>query len=383
MLRVRLNHLNPTILWSSIILLLTGIVMVTSASLHVAASQTGNAFYFSEHQSVYLLLGLMAATFVYFLVSLEWLKKLRFVALLVAFATLILVLIPGIGTMVNGSRRWINLGLFTVQASEIVKLCFVVYLAGYIETRKQALQHDKKAFFGPLGVLVVLASLLLAEPDFGAVVVLGICALGMLMMAGVPTKYFIILVAGVSAVGVLVAVAEPYRVQRLMSFLDPWSDQYGAGYQLTQSLIAFGRGHWFGAGLGQGVQKLFYLPEAHTDFVFAVLAEELGLVGVMGVIAVFACLGYSLFRLGWQLQQHGSSHSAQLVYGIAMIICSQAFINIGVTMGILPTKGLTLPLVSYGGSSLIISMVMLALVLRAGAEHRYHRDQAPLAGRVG
>ena len=382
MQRVRLDQLHPLILWSGIILLLTGLVMVTSASLHVAASQTGNAFYFSQHQAVYLLLGLVAAALVYFLVPLAWLKTLRFPALALAFGTLVVVLIPGIGVEVNGSRRWINLGLFTVQASEIVKLCFVVYLAGYIETRRSALQRDWQSFFGPIAVLGLLAGLLLAEPDFGAVVVLGICALGMLMMAGVPTKYFSVLVIGALLLGGLIAVAEPYRVARLMSFLDPWSDQYGAGYQLTQSLIAFGRGHWFGAGLGQGVQKLFYLPEAHTDFVFAVLAEELGLVGVSCVLAVFACLGYSILRLGWQLQQHGSMHSAQLVYGIAMILCAQVFINMGVTMGILPTKGLTLPLVSYGGSSLIISMVMLALVLRAAAEHDSRRERAPQTGRI-
>jgi cell division protein FtsW len=383
MVRVRLDYLHPVIFWSGLVLLLTGIVMVTSASLHVAESTTGNAFFFSEHQAAYLLLGLVVAAGVYFLVSLEWLRQLRFVALAVAFGTLVAVLIPGIGLVVNGSRRWINLGLFTVQASEIVKLCFVIYLAGYIETRKQELRHDWKVFSGPIAVLGLLAVLLLLEPDFGAVVVLGICTLGMLMMAGVPIRYFIMLASGVLLAGALVAVAEPYRVARLMSFLDPWSDQYGSGYQLTQSLIAFGRGHWFGAGLGNGVQKLFYLPEAHTDFVFAVLAEELGLVGVAAVLGVFVCLGYSLFRLGWQLQQHGSSHSAQLVYGIAMIICSQAFINMGVTMGILPTKGLTLPFVSYGGSSLIISLVMLALALRAAAEHAYYRDNLPGKGRVG
>jgi cell division protein FtsW len=379
MVSVAWRYLHPPILWSGVCLLLVGLVMVTSASLHVAADTTGNAFYFGEHQLFYLLVGLGASAFVYFLMPIEWLKHLRIPAIICAFGILTVVLIPGVGMEVNGSRRWINLGIVTVQASEVVKICFVIYLAGYIDTHKQALQQHWRAFLGPLAVLAVLALLLLLEPDFGAVVVLGLCALGMLLMAGVPMRYFLGLILAAALVAGLLVITEPYRMQRLVSFLDPWSDQYGSGYQLTQSLIAFGRGHWFGVGLGRGVQKLFYLPEAHTDFVFAVLAEELGLFGVCAIVAVFSCLGYSLFRLGWKLQQHGSGYSAMLVYGIAMIICSQTFINMGVTMGILPTKGLTLPFVSYGGSSLVISMVMLALVLRAAAEQARFRE----LGRVG
>lgn len=368
MMRARAAQLDPLILWCTLALALIGLVMVTSASLHVAARDYGGAFYFSGRQMGYLLVGFVAAAVVYCYVPLALLRRLRYVALAVAIVTLLVVLVPGIGSRVNGSRRWINLVAFTVQASEIVKLCFVIYLAGYIDSHRDQLKQAPGAFVGPMAILGFFAFLLLLEPDFGAVVVLGICALGMLMMAGVPAKWFAGLMGFLVVVGGVLAAAESYRVKRLMTFLDPWNDQFGDGYQLVQSLIAFGRGHWTGAGLGQGVQKLFYLPEAHTDFVFAVLAEELGLVGVCAVLAVFAGLGYAIFRLARRLEQENSIHAAQLVYGIGMIICAQAFINMGVTMGLLPTKGLTLPFVSYGGSSLVISFVMVALVLRAAAE---------------
>ncbi len=210
--------------------------------------------------------------------------------------------------------------------------------------------------------------MLLLQPDFGAVVVLGIAAMGMLFLAGVPTLRFLLIGLVAVALAALVALAEPYRVARLMSFTDPWADQYGAGYQLTQSLIAFGRGHFLGVGLGNSVQKLFYLPEAHTDFVFAVLAEEWGLLGVLAMLAGFAVLGWRVFLIGRGLEERGFLYHAYLVYGCALVFCAQAFINVGVNMGVLPTKGLTLPFVSYGGSSLLISAAMIGLVLRAGAE---------------
>ena len=286
----------------------------------------------------------------------------------VALVALVMVFIPGLGREVNGSTRWIALPGLTIQASEIVKLCFVLYLAGYIAQHKAALESGWKAFLLPLGVLAALTFMLLLQPDFGAVVVLGIAAMGMLFLAGVPTLRFLIIGLAVVALGAVVALAEPYRVARLMSFTDPWADQYGAGYQLTQSLIAFGRGHWLGVGLGNSVQKLFYLPEAHTDFVFAVLAEEWGLIGTLAMIVGFAVLGWRLFVIGRGLEQRGFLYHAYLVYGTALVLCAQAFINVGVNMGVLPTKGLTLPFVSYGGSSLLICSVMIALVLRASTE---------------
>lgn len=375
MTNVSLRDLHPGILWCSIALLLIGEVMVTSASLHVAAVNTGEPFHFSLHQAIYLLLGLVVGAFVYFFVDLEWLRKLRFLALLGGLGALVVVLLPGLGVEVNGSRRWIGVGGLTLQASEVTKLCFIVYLAGYIDKHQADLQHNWQAIVPPLVVLVAMSILLLCEPNFGAAVVLGICTLGMLMMAGVPFRYFAIMAFGVLLVGGIVAVAEPYRVERLVSFIHPWEDRFGSGYQLTQSLIAFGRGHWFGVGLGEGVQKLFYLPEAHTDFVFSVLGEELGLAGVLAVVALFSGLGYSLLRLGRHLQTRGMRYHAQLVFGISLIICAQAFINMGVTMGVLPTKGLTLPFVSYGGSSMVIMEVMVALALRAAAESNRLQQQ--------
>lgn len=360
--------LDRPLVWITLALALAGLVMVTSASLQIADSNLGNPFYYGLRHGIYLLAGLAVAVSVYCFVPLSLLERLRFVMLPVALVALTLVFIPGLGRTVNGSSRWIALAGFTIQASEIVKLCFVLYLAGYVAQRKAELQTRWKAFLLPLGLLSVLAVMLIAEPDFGAVVVLGITAMGMLFLAGVPTLRF--LLVGLVAVGVaaLIALAEPYRVARLMTFTDPWADQFNDGYQLTQSLIAFGRGHWAGVGLGNSVQKLFYLPEAHTDFVFAVMAEELGLLGNLALISGFVLLGWRVFRMGHQLEQRGLLYHAYLVYGCAFIFCSQAFINLGVNMGLLPTKGLTLPFISYGGSSLLVSAAMVGLVLRAGAE---------------
>lgn len=365
---VRDPGLDRPLLWTVALLALAGLVIVTSASLQIAETHLDSPFHYGLRHGVYLLASVGLGVFVYCCVPLTLLEKLRFVMLPVALVALVMVFIPGLGREVNGSTRWIALPGITIQASEIVKLCFVLYLAGYIAQHKATLESGWKAFLLPLGVLAALTFMLLLQPDFGAVVVLGIAAMGMLFLAGVPTLRFLIIGLAVVALGAVVALAEPYRVARLMSFTDPWADQYGAGYQLTQSLIAFGRGHWLGVGLGNSVQKLFYLPEAHTDFVFAVLAEEWGLVGTLAMIVGFAVLGWRLFVIGRGLEQRGFLYHAYLVYGTALVLCAQAFINVGVNMGVLPTKGLTLPFVSYGGSSLLICSVMIALVLRASTE---------------
>ncbi|ASK34861.1 putative lipid II flippase FtsW [Alloalcanivorax mobilis] len=356
------------LLWTVLLLALAGLVMVTSASLQIAETELGNPFYYGLRHGIYLLISVGVGALVYCCVPMALLEKLRFAMLPVALVALVLVFVPGLGREVNGSTRWIAIPGVTIQASEIVKLCFVLYLAGYIAQHKAALESRWKAFLVPLGVLGVLTFMLLLEPDFGAVVVLGITAMGMLFLAGVPTLRFLLIGLGAVALAGVVAMAEPYRVARLMSFTNPWADQYGAGYQLTQSLIAFGRGGWLGVGLGNSVQKLFYLPEAHTDFVFAVLAEEWGLLGTLAMVAGFGVLGWRVFGIGRALEERGFLYHAYLVYGTALVFCAQAFINVGVNMGVLPTKGLTLPFVSYGGSSLVISAVMVALVLRAGAE---------------
>ena len=365
---VRDPGLDRPLLWTVALLALAGLVIVTSASLQIAETRLDSPFHYGLRHGIYLLASVGLGVFVYCCVPLSLLEKLRFAMLPVALVTLVMVFIPGLGREVNGSTRWIALPGITIQASEIVKLCFVLYLAGYIAQHKAALESGWKAFLLPLGVLAALTFMLLLQPDFGAVVVLGIAAMGMLFLAGVPTLRFLIIGLAVVALGAVVALAEPYRVARLMSFTDPWADQYGAGYQLTQSLIAFGRGHWLGVGLGNSVQKLFYLPEAHTDFVFAVLAEEWGLIGTLAMIVGFTVLGWRLFVIGRGLELRGFLYHAYLVYGTALVLCAQAFINVGVNMGVLPTKGLTLPFVSYGGSSLLICSVMIALVLRASTE---------------
>lgn len=374
-LRPSLERLDIPLLAGALALSLLGLVMVTSASLQIAETRLGAPFHYAIRHGIYLLLGLAGGTVLYMLVPLALLEKLRFLALPAAVAVLLMLFIPGLGREVNGSLRWVNLGGFTLQPSEFAKLGFVMYLAGYIAQRRAVLETTWKAFLLPLGVLGMLAVLLLLQPDFGAVVVLGIAAMGMLFLAGVPTRRFLLLCLVVVALAAVVAFAQPYRVARLMSFMDPWADQFGSGYQLTQSLIAFGRGHWFGVGLGNSVQKLFYLPEAHTDFVFAVLAEELGLLGNLVLIGLFAFVITRVFLLGGRLEQRGWFYHAQLVYGIALIFSAQALINLGVNMGLLPTKGLTLPFVSSGGSSLLVSAAMIAIVLRAGTELRSYEER--------
>lgn len=374
---IRLDNagLDRVLLWTALGLALTGLIMVTSASLQIAESRLGDPFYYGVRHGIYIALGLLVGTLTYFFVPLSLLERLRFLMLPLAVLVLVMVFIPGLGRTVNGSTRWIALPGLTVQASELVKLCFVLYMAGYVAQHKAALETRWKGFLMPLVVLGGLTLLLLLQPDFGAVVVLGITAMGMMLLAGVPTLRFLLIGLLVAGLAALIAVAEPYRVARLMTFTDPWADQFGSGYQLTQSLIAFGRGHLFGVGLGNSVQKLFYLPEAHTDFVFAVMAEELGLLGNLALISAFSLLGWRVFRLGHELDQRGLLYHAYVVYGCGFVFCSQVFINLGVNMGLLPTKGLTLPFISYGGSSLLVFAVMVGLILRAGAEAEHLKSR--------
>mgnify|MGYP005753763205 FL=1 len=350
------------------LLALTGLVMVMSASLQIGETRLGSPFYFFNRHLIYLLLALAAGVATYVLAPIALLDRLRILALAGAGIVLLLVLLPGIGREVNGSQRWIAFPGFNIQASELAKLGYLIWLAGYINLQRDALVQRWQAFLIPLGVLGVLSFLLLLEPDFGAAVVLGIATFGMLFMAGVPMLRFLSIALAVVAAAALIALLQPYRVARLMNFLDPWADQFGGGYQLTQSLIAFGRGHVDGVGLGNSVQKLFYLPEAHTDFVFAVTAEEFGLIGSVTIIALFMLVCWRIFQLAFRLLEKEQLFSGQLVLGIGLVFASQAFVNMGVNMGLLPTKGLTLPLVSYGGSSLLVTAVMIGLVLRIGTD---------------
>jgi cell division protein FtsW len=270
-----------------------------------------------------------------------------------------------------------------LQASEVAKFCLIIYVAGYLERFLPQVRRQWGAFLRPLVVMALIAFLLILEPDYGAVVVMTACVMGMLLMAGAPWGRFALLLVLVAGGGLLLAIAEPYRLARLTSFADPWADQFASGYQLTQALIAFGRGHWLGVGLGNSVQKLFYLPEAHTDFVFAVIAEELGLFGALIVVGLFALLVYRAMAVGRRAELARMPFAAYLSYGIALVVGVQAFINIAVSTGMLPTKGLTLPLLSYGGSSLVISAMMMALLLRADIEVRQAWRRSAAAASVG
>ena len=346
-----------------------GLVMIASASTEVAAVNVGSPLYYMLRHLIYLVIGLGAGAVV-LLVPLETWQRLSGMALLAAFALLVLVLVPGIGREVNGSMRWIGFGAFNVQPSEIAKLFVVVYLAGYLVRRQAEVRESWAGFFKPFVVLLPMAGLLLLEPDFGATVVMMGAAAAMLFLGGVGLLRFGLMVAlAVGALFVLVQTQE-YRLQRLITFTDPWADQYGSGYQLTQALIAFGRGEWFGVGLGNSIQKQFYLPEAHTDFVFAVLAEELGMLGALVTVGLFAFVCVRALYIGLWAEKAKQFFAAYVAYGLAFLWIGQFLINIGVNVGLLPTKGLTLPFLSYGGSSLVICCVSLALLLRIEWERR-------------
>jgi cell division protein FtsW len=284
--------------------------------------------------------------------------------LLIAFLLLVLVLIPGVGYEVNGSRRWMRLGVMNFQVSEVTRVLLLTYLASYVMRRQAELKENLNGFLKPLGVLMGAAGLLLLEPDFGAATVLMVTGLGVLFLAGVKLRHFFALVALASAGMALVAVTSAYRLKRLTTFMDPWADPFDSGFQLTQSLIAIGRGELFGVGLGSSVQKLFYLPEAHTDFVFAVLAEELGLAGVVVTLALFLILVWRAFHISRLAAEAGLAFQAYCAAAFGIWLGLQTFINIGVNMGILPTKGLTLPLMSYGGSSMLVTLGWLGLLMR-------------------
>ncbi len=344
-------------------LLSIGLVMMTSASISIADEGMNAPFHYLQKQSLFIVVGLVCGALL-FAVSLEHWERFSPLLLLVGFILLILVLIPGVGIEVNGSRRWLPLGIANFQASELLKLLVIIFMAGYLVRRLDEVRTRIAGFAKPFFILALLSALLIAEPDFGATVVIMATAMGMLFLAGVPLSRFVALLAVVAGLLAVLVVVEPYRVARVVSFMDPWADPFGKGFQLTQALIAFGRGEWFGVGLGESVQKLFYLPEAHTDFVFSVLSEELGFAGGAFVIFLFGLLVWRAFRIGNLALLNGQLFGGYLAFGVGLWLGMQAFINIGVNMGVLPTKGLTLPLMSYGGSSIVVTCVAIALLLR-------------------
>lgn len=341
-----------------------GLIMVASASVSFAALTYNDAWYFAKRHAIYMVLGIALAIFVAGVPMSVW-QRYSGPFLLLTFFLLVVVLIPGIGKKVNGSQRWFSLGVISIQVSEIAKFCAVVFFASFFARRYQELHFGWQGFLKPLLVVGVFVGLLLLEPDFGSSVVLSATVFAMMFIAGVRMLHFLLLI--IIGVGGLAAVAilSPYRMQRLITFLDPWADQFNTGYQLTQSLIGFGRGEWFGLGLGNSLQKLFFLPEAHTDFIFAIIAEEFGLIGAIVLLGLFTGLILRIFNIAKQNLAAGKMFAALATFGIAILFSFQVFINMGVSSGLLPTKGLTLPFISYGGSSLLICCVLMAFVMRA------------------
>jgi cell division protein FtsW len=371
--------LDTPFMLAAFALLATGLVMVASASVAVAEKSTGVPLYYFYKQFSYALLGLVLGAAAFAVPMRAW-EQSGFWLLAFAFFLLALVLIPGIGIKVNSARRWLDFGAFRLQASEPARLALMLYLVGYVVRRRAELQSSFKGLLRPLVPVVLASCLLLLEPDFGATALLLLVTFMVLFMAGARLLHLgaLALAAGGALVALIFTAA--YRLKRLMTFTDPWADIENGGWQLTQSLIAIGRGEWAGVGLGNSVQKLLYLPETHTDFIFAIWAEEFGLIGILVLMAAFGVMVWRCFRIGQAAEQRKNPFAAYLCYAVGAWLGTQVLINMAVNMGLVPTKGLTLPLISYGGSSLVTVCVMVALVLRADHENRLARAGAPAGG---
>jgi cell division protein FtsW len=363
---------DRSLAWAALLLLAIGLVMVYSASIATseASRYTGaNAAYFLLRHAAFLGIALALATSVFLAPARYWQKAAPWL-FLACVVLLVLVLVPGIGREVNGARRWISLGPVNLQPSELMKLAVVLYAADYTVRKHAVLKSFRRGLLPMLAVMMFVSWLLLREPDFGALVVIAVTTFGVLFLGGMNGRHFAALVAMLAVGFALLVLTSEYRMQRIFGFMDPWTDPYGRGYQLSHALIAFGRGEWLGVGLGASVEKLFYLPEAHTDFLLAVIAEELGLAGVALVIGLFVWLVLRAFAIGRQAalrERHFASLAAQ---GIGVWLGFQALINMGVNMGLLPTKGLTLPLMSFGGSGMVVNCVAVAILLRIDWENR-------------
>jgi len=363
---------DRSLVWGAMLLAALGLVMVYSASIPTAEASryTGhNAAYFLLRHGVFLAAALVVATGVFLVPARGWQKAAPWL-FLCGLVLLALVLVPGMGREVNGAQRWLDLRVGTLQPSELMKLAVVLYAADYTVRKHSVLKNFKNGLLPMLAVMLLVSWLLLREPDFGAFVVIAVTTFGILFLGGMNGLHFaaLLVMLGVGFAGLV--LSSPYRMQRIFGFMDPWADPYGGGYQLSHALIAFGRGEWLGVGLGASVEKLFYLPEAHTDFLLAVIAEELGLVGVAVVIGLFVCVVLRAFTIGRQAALRERHFSALAAQGIGAWIGVQALINMGVNTGLLPTKGLTLPLMSFGGTGLLVNFVALAILLRIDWENR-------------
>ncbi len=366
---------DPWLLGSVLALLLLGCVMVYSASISISARLTGNSLHYLLRHLASVGIGVLGMLIVMRMRSGYW-ERLGPYLLLAGIAMLAVVLLPGFGVRVNGSSRWIPLGIVNLQPSELVKLFMIAYVAGYLVRKQEELRFFTQGILMVSIVVAVVGMLLLLEPDLGSLVVICFTVFTMLFLGGVRFWHFMAVVLAAIGGMAMLTLAAPYRMARITGFLDPWADPFNTGFQLTQALIAFGRGEWFGVGLGASIQKMFYLPAAHTDFLFAVLAEELGLVGVLTVMALMSMIVWRAFRIAAAAERNGQIYAARLAQGLGLFLGFQAMINMGVNMGALPTKGLTFPFLSYGGSSMIVCCLAAGLLLMVEREQRRHLAEA-------
>ena len=368
-------HGDTVLLTLGATLISVGVIAIASASIEYGDFHFGNPWHHTQRHAAYLMLAITLGAFAYMAPAAS-VQRFSPWFLFVAVALLILVMIPGIGREVNGAQRWLPLGLVTLQPSEFAKLAVLLYAAGYLVRQEEAVRHHWSGLAKLIGILSVVAALLLFEPDFGATVIIVGVVVGMTFLAGAKLVYVLAMMAAAAMALAFLVLSAPYRMKRLTAYQDPWADPFGSGFQLVQSLIAFGQGEWWGVGLGNSVQKLFYLPEAHTDFVFSIWSEETGLIGATVMIALFVMLIARVLNTGWRVATQHRLFEAYVCFGAALMFAGQAFVNMGASSGLLPTKGLTLPFVSYGGNSLIVNCVLLGMVLRTAGSLESERPQS-------
>lgn len=372
--KVDVVKFDSILLFSFLSLLSFSIVMVASASISIAEKYNVPDFYFTIHHLIYLIVSLVGC-FLITLVPTKYIEKISMCSAILGMILLVLVFIPGLSRSVNGAFRWVFLGPISMQASEFAKLLLIIYMAGYLVRRKENVRINFGGFVAPLIVLAMFDILLLLEPDFGAMFIVSCTVISLLFIAGVKLRYLFLLLPFAGVVIVSLIFTSKYRLQRIIGFLHPWDDQFDKGYQLVQSLIAFGRGGWFGIGLGSSVQKLLYLPEAYTDFIFAIIAEELGFVGAVVIILLLSVITVRCLKIAQTAMIAKKFFIAYLAYGISFWIALQSIVNIGVNIGLLPTKGLTLPFVSYGGNSLLVCCLAIGILFRIDFELRSYEKK--------
>ena len=369
-----ISPIDPVLSATTLALLVFGSIMVGSASMEIGLRDYDNPFHLVATHHIYIFLGLLAFVFVLGLPMIFW-ERMSWVFLIISLLLLITVLWPGFGKEVNGSTRWIQIGPINLQGSEFVKLFFLVYLAKSLDNKTDDASSKRRNLFAPIFFLGIIVLLLMRQPDFGASIVLIFASVAVLYLSGVSSRFLIPLGFLILIFIMIFSLIQPYRFERIISFFDPWHDPFGSGYQLTQALIAFGRGEWLGLGLGNSIQKLFFLPEAHTDFIFSIIGEELGFVGAASVVLLFLILVIRGLSIGNSARSKGMNFHSSLAYGISILLGVQSVVNLGVNLGVLPTKGITLPFISYGGNSLVVCLVMVAILLRIEIEAGLKRDR--------